>query len=311
MLDFAYDVIVHNEMHPVLELFTKNAEGEDVAIQQLGNEQEEAVYIAEETQKILMTGGSLEDIAVLYRINAQSRVIEEAFLHYGIPYVLVGGTRFYERKEIKDTLSYIRFLINPEDEVSTERLVKIGKKRFTNILRLAEEMKGSDFPQTDELISIIFEKTGYLELYDDSDPTDASRLENIKELRSVALKFCDVYEFLEQVALVESEYSESEKMKKNKKGVFMMTLHQAKGLEFPYVFIVGVEEGLLPHSRAMFDRSELEEERRLFYVGATRAEKKLFITHTEQRFLFGKRAYCQASRFINGNNDEDIHIRTF
>ncbi|OGK24336.1 hypothetical protein A3C24_02235 [Candidatus Roizmanbacteria bacterium RIFCSPHIGHO2_02_FULL_37_24] len=312
VLDFAYNIINHNETHPILELFTKNDQGDDVLIQELENEEAEGVFVAEEITR-LMQKAKLSEVAVLYRINAQSRAIEEVFLHYGIPYVLIGGTRFYERKEIKDLLSYIRLIVNPSDEISLERVHKIGKKRFEQFKVFFKEIKNEkDQYTTDELIKMTLDSTGYLLLYDENDPQDFARLENIKELRSVAVRFPNVHEFLQQVALVESEYSESEKSKKNKNGVRMMTLHQAKGLEFPYVFIIGVEEGLLPHSRSLYDLHELEEERRLLYVGITRAEKKLYLTHAQRRFMFGRRMYSQVSRFIDKNdNGEDTYIKTF
>ena len=313
VLNFAYEIITHNETHPVLELFTQNDKGEEVIIQELENEEAEAIFVATEVEKISKQI-DYEKIAILYRINAQSRAIEEAFLHYGIPYVLIGGTRFYERKEVKDVLSYIRLVVNPEDEISLERINKLGKQRFEKFKHFFGEVKGNhENYSTDELINKIFAATGYLNLYDKDDPEDYARLENIKELRSVAVRFPDVNEFLQQVALVESEYSQSEKSKKDKSGVRMMTLHQAKGLEFAHVFIVGVEEGLLPHSRALYDQHELEEERRLLYVGVTRAEKKLYLTHAQRRFMFGRSTYGQISRFINQKKDEAEpgFIRTF
>lgn len=300
ILNFAYDIISKNQTHPILKLFTDNHQGEDVNISQLDNEQYEALFVAEESQKIARNGAKdLKSIAILYRINAQSRVIEEAFLHLGIPYILVGGTRFYERREIKDILSYVRLFIRPEDEVSLKRVLKIGKKRYADFKSLYEEIKdqAEEF-KTVDLIDRVLQKTRYLEMYDAELSEDLSRLENIKELRSVAMNFPNITDFLTQVALVESEYSEAEKRGKGKDGVYMMTLHQAKGLEFPYVFIVGVEDGILPHSRSLYDMFNLEEERRLFYVGITRAKEKLYITHTKKRFFFGRRGTSQISRFL-------------
>ena len=307
ILDFAFEIISRNHTHPVLKLHTENKKGEEIEIKELDNEQYEGLFVASEVERIVSADGKdFSQAAVLYRINAQSRVIEEAFLHMGIPYVLIGGTRFYERKEIKDILSYIRLFINPIDEVSLSRILKIGKKRyqlFTDLQKKLYENRG-DIKTTD-LIDKIIQKTGYLNLFDTDDPDDFSRLENIKELRSVAISFPNINDFLEQVALVESEYSQNEKTKKDKKGVQLMTLHQAKGLEFPYVFIVGVEEGILPHSRSIDDLYQLEEERRLFYVGITRARERLYITHTKKRFFFGRRNYSQPSRFIEDRLDDD------
>ena len=310
ILDFAYDVISKNQSHPILKLFTSKSPGDNVEIKELENEQYEALFVADEAVKMITSNGSdLSSVAVLYRINAQSRVIEEAFLHMGIPYVLIGGTRFYERKEIKDVLSYLRLIVNPNDEIANSRVMKIGKQRFSKFKALYAELKSelSDLT-TASIIEKILNATNYLDLYKSDSEEDIARLENIKELRSVAINFPDLNGFLEQIALVESEYSVSEKnfqQQEGKKGISMMTLHQAKGLEFPYVFIVGVEDGILPHSRSMDDTMSLEEERRLFYVGITRAMKKLFITHTKRRFFFGRRGTSQISRFLISNDDEN------
>ena len=302
ILDFAYSVISKNSTHPILHLFTDNKKGEEVVLYQADNEQAEAVYAAEEIVR-LNNGASLSDpptFAILYRTNAQSRVLEEVFLHYGIPYILVGGTRFYERKEIKDILAYLKLLINPNESVSLERIKKLGKRRFEKFKIFYEEMKDKlETVSTEEIMEKLFNKVNYLEFYDTEDEEDFGRLENIKELKSVALNFPKLMDFLEQVALVESEYSEHEKKTKGSSQLVLMTLHQAKGLEFDHVFIVGVEEGLLPHSRSVDDQFQLEEERRLFYVGITRAKKSLYITNTKKRFIFGTQGYSTPSRFIS------------
>ncbi|MFA5769902.1 MAG: UvrD-helicase domain-containing protein [Patescibacteria group bacterium] len=301
ILDFAFNIISKNSTHPILHLFTDNKPGEDVVFYQADNEQAEAIYVAEEIVRLISINNIIEppNFAVLYRTNAQSRVLEEVLLRYGIPYILVGGTRFYERKEIKDILAYLKLLINPNESVSLERIKKLGKNRFTKFKSLYEEMKDKldDYP-TDEIMEKLFEAVGYLKMFDSEDPDDFSRLENIKELKSVALSFPKLMDFLEQVALVESEYSQHEKETKDNRRLVLMTLHQAKGLEFDHVFIVGVEEGLLPHSRSIDDQFQLEEERRLFYVGITRAKKMLYITNTRKRFIFGSQGYSTPSRFI-------------
>ncbi len=307
ILDFAYQVIVKNQTHPILQLYTKNHQGEEVIFQELENEEQEAIFIAQEILRLSKESGH-PNFAVLYRTNAQSRVIEEAFLHYGLPYVLIGGTRFYERKEIKDVLAYLRLLVNPEDSVSLERVKKIGKRRFDKFKEFHKKIKNEiEKKTTDQLMEEIFDKTKYLELYNVSDEIDYSRLENIKELKSVAITHPKLEEFLEQVALVESEYFAGEKRARSASSgqiqVKLMTLHQAKGLEFPCVFIVGVEEGILPHSRSIDDLFQLEEERRLFYVGITRAQKKLYITYAQRRFIFGRRAEAMKSRFIMETED--------
>jgi DNA helicase-2/ATP-dependent DNA helicase PcrA len=300
ILDFAYSVISKNSTHPILHLFTDNKKGEDIIFHQADNEQAEAIFVAEEITRLNNDKTELPTFAILYRTNAQSRVLEEVFLHYGIPYILVGGTRFYERKEIKDVLAYLKLLINPEESVSLERIKKLGKNRFKKFQKFYGEVKDRvETFSTDELIEKIFQSTGYLALFNIDDPEDYARLENIKELKSVAISFPKLMDFLEQVALVESEYSEDEKRNKDSRQLVLMTLHQAKGLEFDHVFIVGVEEGLLPHSRSIDDQFQLEEERRLFYVGITRAKKSLYITNTRKRFIFGSQGYSTPSRFIS------------
>lgn len=310
ILDFAYKVISKNQTHPILHLFTSNKEGEDIEFYEAENEEYEALYIADKIKEV-SRHEKYSDLAVLYRTNAQSRIIEEAFLHYGIPYVLIGGTRFYERKEIKDVLSYLRLLINPEDEIAKDRILKIGKKKWESFkevhLSLTEQ---AEKKTTSELMEELFQLTGYLQMYNPDDEEDYGRLENIRELKSVAVTYPKLIEFLEQVALVESEYFEGEKTlrqssgQRKDEGVRLMTLHQAKGLEFSHVFIIGLEEGILPHSRSINTIYELEEERRLFYVGITRARKKLYITYARRRFIFGRRGNAAKSRFIDDNWDE-------
>jgi len=300
ILDFAYQVISQNQTHPILRLYTDKNEGEEVEFFEAENEEDEALFIA---RNILTIGKKPEflneNIAVLYRTNAQSRIIEEVFLHFGIPYVLIGGVRFYGRKEIKDILAFLRLLIYPKEEIALKRVEKLGKKRFLAFKKLYEEIN-LDFKSytTGEIIDKVLKTTDYLSLYQSATEEDFSRLENINELRSVASNFPNLIDFLDQVALVELEYFEGEKKENGINKVKLMTLHQAKGLEFDYVFIVGVEEGLLPHSRSFDDYHALEEERRLFYVGITRAKKKLYISFAKKRSIFGRRLYSLKSRFL-------------
>jgi len=302
ILDYAFSIISQNTTHPILHLRTTNKKGDDVVIYEASDEQDESFFIIDEMRRYISLFPKAS-LGVLYRTNAQSRIIEEALLHASMPYKLVGGTRFYDRKEVKDVLSYLRFLVNPSDEVAMERLQKIGKTRFNKLkLEYVKIKEKVESIPTVELMEIVFNATGYLDLYDINDPDEYARLENIKELKSVALRFPDIFLFLEQVALVESEYSEQEKTQKKSEGdlsgISLMTLHQAKGLEFDYVWVIGLEEGLLPHSRSVDDLHQLEEERRLFYVGITRARIKLYITHARRRFIFGRRGETMKSRFL-------------
>lgn len=294
ILDAASHVISNNTTHPVLKLWTENADGDDVVLYEAKNEQDEAEFILRSIRS-----RSYSDIAVLYRTNAQSRALEEVFLHYGVPYTLVGGTRFYERREIKDVLAYLRLLSNPKDMVSYRRIEKLGKGRLAKFIELQGEI-GDDIKEhaTIDLMDMVFQKTGYLEQYDEADEEDRDRLENIKELRSVALAFPDLTQFLENVSLVEQEQLPDKPIQERKNAITLMTLHAAKGLEFPIVFMIGMEEGLFPHSRSLMDKTELEEERRLAYVGMTRAMEKLYLTYARKRLFFGQRTSNTISRFI-------------
>lgn len=301
ILDGAHAVISKNTSHPVLDLWTENSEGEELVVFEARNEQDEGEFIIGEIAKYRYQNPNtkLFDIAVLYRTNAQSRVLEEILLHHSIPYTLIGGTRFYDRKEVKDVLAYLRVLENPKDKVSYQRLEKIGKGRLQKFENLKEELNKKELA-TIELLDQILQKTGYLTLYDERDEDDRIRLENIKELRSVAIAFPKLTEFLENVALVEQEYMPDHPKKDEEKpdAITLMTLHAAKGLEFPLVFIVGMEEGIFPHSRSLMDREELEEERRLCYVGMTRAKSQLYLTYARKRLFFGQKTSNIVSRFI-------------
>lgn len=293
ILDAATSVIAKNTTHPVLSLWTENDRGENITIYEARNEQDEATFV---TKFIQEHPDQINNIAILYRTNAQSRVFEEVLLHQGIPYILVGGTRFYERKEIKDVLAYLRVLVNPKDSVSLKRIEKLGKGRMQRFLDYQANLQTIEGIDTLDLLDAVIRATNYLDLYDEHDEEDRQRLENIKELRSVALNFPNLSEFLENVALIEQEYIPNGVQKNN--AVTMMTLHAAKGLEFPIVFMVGMEEGLFPHSRALMDRHELEEERRLCYVGMTRAKEKLFMTYARRRLFFGQKSSSTISRFV-------------
>ncbi len=300
ILDAAHAVISHNTTHPILKLWTMKKGGEPVSLYEAKSELDEGAFVVNMiAEQKLVNGVKCSEFAVLYRTNAQSRVLEEAFLHAGIPYVLVGGVRFYERKEIKDCLAYLRLLANPKDQVSYQRIEKLGKRRLQKFLDFAEKIDLKKYP-TIKILDKALKATGYLDLYDPEDEKDLARLENIKELRSVAMQFPDLPRFLENVALVEQDHlpEHPARNKEKKEAVTLMTAHAAKGLEFPNIFMVGMEEGLFPHSKSMMEKDELEEERRLCYVGMTRAKDKLYMTFARRRLYFGQRASNPISRFI-------------
>lgn len=300
ILDAAYAIISKNKSHPILSLWTENDRGDDIVLYEANNEQHEVEFIIAMITQLLEEGTyHFSDFAILYRTNAQSRTIEEVLLHHGVPYILIGGTRFYERKEIKDILAYLRILANPKDSVSLKRIVKLGKGRMQKFISFQKDYhidKKTTLETLDQLLYI----TEYLNIYDEHDEDDRQRLENIKELRSVAIQFPQLTNFLENVSLVEQESMPDHptRSQETKNAVTLMTLHAAKGLEFPVVFMVGMEEGLFPHSRSLMDKHELEEERRLCYVGITRAQKKLFFTYARKRLYFGQRTMNMISRFL-------------
>ena len=305
ILDAATGVISKNTSHPILTLWTDKIGGDRIVLYEARTEHDEASFII---TTILQANRPYTDHAILYRTNAQSRVLEEAFLRAGIPYILVGGTRFYDRKEIKDVLAYLKVLANPKDMVSYRRIEKLGVGRLKKFLTFADTVKTDNKLisfSTLELMDAILDKTQYLELYDANIEEEATRLENIKELRSVATEFPVLSEFLETVSLLEEKYTKKTQDNSNRNAVTMMTLHAAKGLEFPIVYIVGMEEGLFPHARALMDREELEEERRLCYVGVTRAKERLYLTYANRRLFFGTRTQNMVSRFIS-DIPEDI-----
>lgn len=320
ILDAANAVIAQNNSHPVLKLFTRKTSTDKIKLFEAGSEVDESLFIA---QKIKFIYDNMKipyrQMAVLYRMNAQSRVIEEAFLKEGIPYVLIGGTRFYERAEIKDILAMLRFATNRVDKVSRDRLDKIfGKRRQAVFLEHLDNMDIKNLDSLQILESLVV-NSGYLDRYDPKDEDDQKRIENIKELKSVATTFPKISDFLENISLVQQEYSLQEKNKKkeNRDGVRLMTLHGAKGLEFEVVFLVGFEEGILPHSRCLIEESEIEEERRLCYVGITRAKDYLYISYASQRLYFGKSSLNEPSRFLNDipknlvEFDESVVIRDY
>ncbi len=316
ILGAAQNVINQNRSHPILELWTENDEGVPTILYEAKNEVEEAEFIIRTIQKLLSSsqGFSLASFAVLYRTNAQSRVMEEALLREGLPYVLVGGTRFYDRKEIRDIVAYLRFINNPSDSLSFKRVVNtpprgIGPKAlldqtnqkvldFKSSFEIVRQK--SEGLKTIDIVDLILAETKYLNYLDDNSEESLGRIENVKELRSVASEFPEIVDFLENVSLVEKEYLPNRAVQNQDKkdAITLMTLHSAKGLEFPIVFMIGMEEGLFPHSQSLTDTSGVEEERRLCYVGITRAEKQLYMTYTQSRLYFGTRTEGVLSRFV-------------
>ena len=326
ILDAATDVISQNVLQKKKRLWTKQKGGELVTVAHLPSERKEAEYIIEEIGKLGEEHDiHLNEITVLYRTNAQSRVIEEAFLKRGIPYAIIGGVAFYARKEIKDIIAYLRFAINPKDTFSLRRIInipprKIGKRTFEKILR-AEPLLGREHEAFESFLSItnwlkeeilkespssviqsLIEKIGYENYLLENMKDPEMRVENIQELIGLSQKYngrekpIGIEEMLQDIALfVESEVRARQK----KEGIQMMTLHSAKGLEFPVVFITGLEEGIFPHSRSILDPAALEEERRLLYVGITRAKLRVYLLYAGQRTLFGSTQANTPSRFLH------------
>ena len=298
ILNAANAVIVHNSSHPVLKLWTNNPTGERVSIYNATNEVDEANFIVD---RLISSRLSYLSFAVLFRTNAQSRTIEEAFLHANIPYKLYGGVRFYERKEIKDVLAYLRLIASPGDKIAKSRIEKLGKKRFEAFQDLLKRLAlRKRLPKPIDLIDKVLETTDYLILIDDGTEQGLQRVENVKELKSVAADFENLTTFLENVALMEGKVTpeKSYEGKNEADYITLMTIHAAKGLEFDNVFVIGMEEGLFPHSRSMLDPQQLEEERRLAYVALTRAKQKLYLSYATNRLYFGTQSANLISRFV-------------
>ena len=344
ILDAANAVIDHNEGRPEKNLWTDKVEGAKIQHFTAQSEHEEAAFIGDTiVKKHDIHGVPYGDMAILYRTNAQSRVLEEALIKRALPYTMVGGTKFYDRKEIKDVLAYLRVLYNPFDDLSLLRIINVPKRSIgattvsklqdyarengTSLfmtltqLHLVDTIKGKTKEKLEEfgiliftlvaemddksvldILEAILDRTGYLaQLEESTNPQDQARAENIGELLSVAKDFQDtnptgtVEDFLEQVALV----NDVDSFEQEESKVTLMTLHAAKGLEFPIVFLGGLEEGLFPHSRTLMNPEEIEEERRLAYVGITRAEKELYISNATTRTVFGRTSSYLPSRFID------------
>ena len=339
ILNLANEVIKNNNGNVKKNLWTLNDDGEKPTVFQGGNEYDEANFVVQEIgHQRINEYYKYSDFAILYRTNAQSRVFEEILLREGIPYKVVGGQKFYERKEIKDIIAYLRLVSNPSDNVSLKRIINepkrgIGKTSLDNVQACADSNNISmfdiiqnvdnylktraneqlrDFAEMiselrnlhcsiEELTKSILDKSGYMKALEAENTDESkSRIENIGEFLNVVIDFerenaeNSLADFLENLALV----TDLDSVEEDADNVLLMTLHTAKGLEFPVVFVVGMEDGLFPSSRSFEAEAELEEERRLFYVGVTRAERKLYLTCAKSRTVFGSTSYSIPSRFL-------------
>jgi DNA helicase-2/ATP-dependent DNA helicase PcrA len=342
ILDAAMAVIRHNPHRIDKALQATRVGGTEIVVREAYNEQDEASTIVSTIESLMLQGYSGNDIAVMYRTNAQSRSLEEAFVQAGLPYRLVGATQFYQRREIKDILAYLRVVNNPLDQISFNRVLntptrgigqttqqqlnewaaRLGRQPAEALVELvarpdqphpfksrplaaltrfgamlAAWMQLRDAVSVGELLDVILEQIGYREYIDDGTDEGEERWLNVMELRAVAGSdlTTSLSQFLEQVSLV----SETDNLEETAKATTLLTLHAAKGLEFPIVFITGLEDGVLPHSRSMDDSEELAEERRLFYVGMTRAKDQLYLSHAFRRTTWGDSSVSVPSRFLN------------
>ncbi len=344
ILDAAHQIITKNQSRSTKELWTNAKAGLPVQVETARGEREEGEQVIRTTQSAVNTGKrKYRDFAVLYRTNAQSRTLEEAFVKYGVPYRIVGGVRFYDRKEIKDIVAYLRLMYQPNDRASFMRIVNvptrgIGAKSLENFFSW-QEAKGfslydamnqvslhpnltkralsglaeltemleklreySQDASLENVLDMLIRRINYFDYLDDKTMQGESRIENVRELLSVAHEYNElgIDGFLEEVALL----SDVDSYDREADAVTLMTLHAAKGLEFPVVFMVGMEENIFPHSRAFFEQAQMEEERRLCYVGMTRAKEELHLIHANTRLLYGSTQHNAPSRFLSEINSE-------
>ncbi len=339
ILNAANNVIKNNKVRKEKNLWTQNEEGSKITYYKAFDEKDESNYVVNEIKKLMEKGVNPKDICVLYRANAQSRTVEEAFLTSNISYNIVGSYAFYNRKEIKDLIAYLKLIYNNKDDVSLLRVINypkrgIGNKAIENLAiksnvldkslyevidsgkeldfkNMIEEIKKEESHLTlTELIDMVLDKSGMKKSLEDEKSIEADiRLENLEEFKSIAKAMeinegiVSLEELLDKLALVSDV---SEQKNDNEDKVTLMTMHAVKGLEYDYVFVVGVEEGLFPHSNSLESNDELEEERRLCYVAITRAKKKLYLINARSRILYGKVSSNVPSRFINEISDEYI-----
>ena len=347
ILDAAHSVIATNSKRSNKKLWTAKGLGKPVQVLSVGNERLEAETIARRIQTAVdIRARRWGDYAILYRTNAQSRALEESLIRHNIPYKIVGGVRFYDRKEVKDLLAYLRLIYQPDDFVSFNRIVNVparglgakslqvfadwrqsqgfnlydglknaaacpglSAKARTSLVKLADLIVSfnaqADSLMPVSLIESLVSRLDYLEYLKDDTPQGEARIENVKELLSVASQYQEagLSAFLEEVSLL----TDMDSAELSADSVTLMTLHSAKGLEFPVVFIAGLEESILPHSRALYDATELEEERRLMYVGMTRAREELYLTYALERTLYGGRQHNVPSRFLSDIGAQTTH----
>ena len=338
ILNAANEVIKNNKERKEKKLWTSNEEGLKIKYHKADNENDEAYYIVKEIENLINSGNSKEEIAVLYRTNAQSRAIEEVLLRENIPYKVVGSFYFYNRKEIKDLISYLKLVYNPRDDVSLLRIINVPKRgiglktienlslkaineglpiydtidsgkelMFKNIIEKIREVK--DNLSITELVDYVLELSGMRKELENEKTIEADiRLENLEEFKTITKNFeeknglISLEDFLAEISLV----SDIEEHKDNKDVVTLMTVHSAKGLEFDNVFIAGLEEGIFPHNNSLFDNDQIEEERRLCYVAITRSKKNLWLVNARKRSIYGDINYNMPSRFIEEINEENI-----
>ena len=350
ILDAANEVIRHNEGRKGKNLWTENGAGDPIRLQKVQDERAEAAFIAHTIEENVAAGMKYSDHAVLYRMNAQSGVIEQHFIKSGIPYRLFGGTKFFERKEVKDLVAYLSLIVNPSDTVRLSRVINepkrgIGEATVQQVMQISaqtgipafEVMAHADnyaalskkalplmkftamiqhFGETaleaglDVLLDEVMEETGYNAMLKAMGDEGKTRMENLGELKSTMVKYEQqnpegtLDGFLEEIAL----YTDLDDMNEEEDCVLMMTMHSSKGLEFPVVFLPGLEDGIFPSVRCIYDPVELEEERRLCYVGITRAKRRLYLSHAAERMVFGSTNRNRLSRFVNEIPPEKLEL---
>ncbi len=352
ILEAAHEIIVKNSCRKDKKLWTENAKGETIEVYEARHERDEAMFLMEKINRILLRYEypKYDDFCFLYRTNSQSRIFEEALIRYGIPYKIIGGVKFYDRKEVKDVIAYIKLIHNTSDSVSMLRIINTPSRKLgaatlqkvseharmlnTSLFGAMEKIAGTSLSQSKKndilkfvkiikqlkkkyldckpaaLIKYILEDTGYkLMLIKENTKEAEARLDNLQELINVASKYeplaapAATQVFLEEIALI----ADVDNLKSDQNSVTLMTLHAAKGLEFPHVFISGLEEGIFPHSRSLMEPDQLEEERRLMYVGMTRAKETLTLSFARERFFYGERQSKIPSQFLQDISHEHLN----